>query len=105
MNFRCCPKKKSYMINIHEREDVKIDRKNHVKTNAALELEEPCWIQFKVDDLRKMLIEANMSLSRQEVLCQKGHVKNNTIEFHADDDPYFQKLVEDHALQGCLSMR
>ena len=93
------------MINIYEWEDAKINRKKYIKSNAILELEEPYWIQFKVNNLRKILAEANIPLSRQEVLYQKGYSENNIIEFYADGNPYYQKLVAGYALQGYLSMQ
>ena len=30
MKFKYCPAKKSYMINIHEREDIKVDHKKYI---------------------------------------------------------------------------
>ena len=93
------------MINIYEQEGIKKDSKQHIKSNVALELEESCSIQFKVDNLRKTLTEANVTFSHKEVLCQKGYAHDNIIEFHADNNPCFQKLVSNYAFQGYLSMR
>ena len=81
------------MINIHEREDVKVERKKYVLSNKKLELNEPCWIQFSIKNLKTILNQQGIKKARQEVLCEKGYISNEIIEFHVDDDPYFQRLV------------
>ena len=41
------------MINTHKREDAREGRKNHVEENALLEVNEPCWMQFQKDSLKR----------------------------------------------------
>ena len=40
LSFKYCLNKKSYMINIHEREDVCEDRKKYIQSNFILEINE-----------------------------------------------------------------
>ena len=89
LNFKHCPSKKSYVINAHEREDVRIDSKKHILRNEELELNEPCWIQFSIKNLKQTLNQQNIPRTRQETLYEKGCMSNETIEFHVDDDPCF----------------
>lgn len=37
--------------------------KKCIESNAVLELEKPCWIQFKKDKLKQISTEANMPIS------------------------------------------
>ena len=38
------------------------------------------------------------------MLFQKGCIKEYMIEFHMDDDPYFQETVKENPLQGYISI-
>ena len=55
LDFKHIAAKKSYMITVHERPDVREDRKKHILNNRKLELNEPCWIQFKINDFKCVL--------------------------------------------------
>ena len=46
-----------------------------------------------------------MNESRQQVLFQKGYIKEHVIEFHMDDNPYFQETFKENPLQGYISIR
>ena len=58
LNFKHCANK-------NEREDEREDRKNNVKENSLLEVNEPCWMQFQKDSLKMILSEVNINESRQ----------------------------------------
>ena len=55
LNFKCCAVKKSYMISMHEREDVRKDRKAHMLKNKENELNEPCFIRFRTREFQKLI--------------------------------------------------
>ena len=55
LNFKYCSSKKRYVINIHIRGDMRIDRKIYILRNEELELNKPCWIQFSMKTLKQTL--------------------------------------------------
>ena len=107
LSFSYCAVKKSYMINIHEREDVRKDRKNHTAKHFKDELQEAVFVKLKKKDLIKSLSDANYSTSKQKFTCRKGYFcpKKEVLEFHVDDAKVFLDIVQKWLLKGARSIR
>ena len=105
LGFVCCPVKKSYVINFHEREDVRVDRKKHITENFKHELEEPCFLQFSKEGMTNLLNKSKIAPIKQRETMQKAFAKDDVLEFHVDDLDTFTEIVKDWPLKGATSAR
>ena len=55
LEFECSAAKKSYMTTVNERPNAREDRKKYVLNNRKLELNEPYYIRFKINDCKHVL--------------------------------------------------
>ena len=105
LGFVYCPVKKIYMMNIHEREDARVDRKKYITENFKHELEEPCFSQFSKKGVTNLLNKSKIAPIQQRETMQKAFTKDDVLEFHFDGLDAFTEMVKDWPLKGATSVR
>ena len=65
------------MVKSHECEDTRKGRKDHVKINSVNELQEPCFVQFTEQKLRKRVNKSKIHSLMQDSFLERGFQKGN----------------------------
>ncbi len=114
LGFAYVPAKKSYMVKIHEREDVVESRGEYIKKCFRDELQESCWIQFEATEFDEFI---NQRVKKQDAermkseLIPRAHQYTDEssgkqcYEFHVDDHESFHIATRNLPLGGSPSVR
>ena len=72
LEFKCCPVKKYFTINIHEHEDVTKQRISNVAQNNEHETNELCYAHFNKKYFNELTRKSNTKPSAKHILLDKG---------------------------------
>ena len=95
--------KKSYMVDTHNRPDVVEDRKRYVWEEIKTEVQESCWVQFTLDELKQILkVKSDASMSQYCCFeCKEEDEEDGIIDVicHCDWCKHYSKYSNPQEFQ------